>query len=398
MHGGPVCCGAGRSCRDLKEQRTTDGELRTEVSMGRITAVWISLALLWACSSPTGVADPVRRLIVTSYLMPGTDTVVKVRRTVASERFYAGLEDTVAAAQVQIESAGRVTELAEDAAEPGTYRVSAAALPVVSGATYALRVVAGDQELTATTTVPGPVAVTQVSADTVVYYQQFGDLYGELVHPGQFRWSRSEGAAGYGVIVTAPAVRAAGPVELPLTGRLRQLMERRAALAATGSPDTLAALDRQIDALRLWLAANVSLVRSPGDTIRWLRDSEQADWDAIAAKDWDEARQWQERMERLFQASRTEYFVPPDTLRSDYWWAGIRFEGECRVRVLAVDRNYFDYAATAANGLSGNDGDRGPVFHTRGGFGVFGSCTQDSFSVFARRSDDGLGLKIMARH
>ncbi len=366
--------------------------------MRRTGAVLASLVLLWACTSPTGIAKPTRRLIVTSYLTPGTDTVVKVRRTVASERFYAGLEDTVAGARVQIESGGRFTELAEDAAEPGTYRALAAALPVVSGSTYSLRVVDGDQVLTASTTVPGPVAVTEVSADTVVYYQEFGGLYGELVHPGQFRWSPSEGAAGYDIIVTAPQVRVASPVALPLTGRLRQLLERRSNLAAAGDPDTLAALDRQIESLRSWLAANVSLVRAPGDTIRWLRDSEQADWDSIVAKDWDEARQWQERMERLFQASRTEYFVPPDTLRSDYWWAGIRFEGECRVRVLAVDRNYFDYAATAANGMSGNDGDRGPVFHTTGGFGVFASCTQDSFRVLARRSDDGLGLKIVARH
>ncbi|MFA6112181.1 MAG: hypothetical protein WDA75_25770, partial [Candidatus Latescibacterota bacterium] len=114
----------------------------------------------------------------------------------------------------------------------------------------------------------------------------------------------------------------------------------------------------------------------------------------IEGKNWTEARKWQERMDRLFWSSRVDYFVPVDSLRSDYWWAGVRFEGECRVRVQAADQNYLDYYATAQNGMSGNDGDKGPVFHVEGGYGVFGSYTEDAFSVIARRSDDGTGLKV----
>ena len=76
-----------------------------------------------------------------------------------------------------------------------------------------------------------------------------------------------------------------------------------------------------------------------------------------------------------------------DTLRSDFLWWGVRFTGDYRITLQAADTNYFDYYTTAFNGLSGADGDAGPIFRTEGGLGVFGSYNAESFTVFARRDD-----------
>ena len=82
-----------------------------------------------------------------------------------------------------------------------------------------------------------------------------------------------------------------------------------------------------------------------------------------------------------------DYWIPADTLRSDFWWWGVRFTGDYRITLQSVDSNYFDYYTTLFNGRSGADGDAGPIFHTEGGLGVFGSYSADSFTIFARRED-----------
>lgn len=356
--------------------------------------IGVALALATGCSNPSEVQVIEQELVAVGFLVPGRDTEVRVRQTMAPERYYEGLEDTLAGATVEIEHDGRAYPLAEDRREPGTYRIGGADMPVVSGETYRLRVEHEGRELRAVTTVPDPLRITEVSEDTIIYYQEYGDLYGDLVHPGQFRWSPSDGAAGYVVIVDDPEIRTLNEPSLPLTGDLDALIRQRIELANLVSADSLAALDRRIDEVQRYLAENVSLVRAAGDTIRWLRDREQEEWDEIEGKDWSEGKKWRERLDRLFWSSRVDYFVPVDSLRSDYWWVGVRFEGECRVRVQAADRNYFDYYATAQNGMSGNDGDKGPLFHVEGGAGLFGSYTEDAFQVIARRSDDGVGLKV----
>ncbi|MFA6107443.1 MAG: DUF4249 family protein, partial [Candidatus Latescibacterota bacterium] len=294
----------------------------------RDLGIGVALALATGCSNPSEVQVSEQELVAVGFLVPGQDTEVRVRQTVAPERYYDGLEDTLAGATVEIEHAGRAYSLVEDRSEPGTYRIDEADMPVVSGETYRLRVEHEGRELRATTTVPGPLSITEVSEDTIIYHQEYGDLYGELVHPGQFRWGASDGAAGYVVIVDDPEIRTLGEPSLPLTGELDALIRQRAELGDQGNADSLAALDRRIEALRRYLAENVTLVRAPGDTIRWLRDREQEEWDEIEGKNWSEARKWQERMDRLFWSSRVDYFVPVDSLRSDYWWAGVRFEGE----------------------------------------------------------------------
>ncbi|MEW6750247.1 MAG: DUF4249 family protein [Candidatus Latescibacterota bacterium] len=360
-------------------------------------ALLAGLSLGWGCSSPSQVEDPEQKLVVQAYLVPGQDTEVRMRHMLPPGRYYDGLEDTVRGARVQIAVDGATFVLSERADEPGTYAVPSRVMEVVSGGTYALTVTDGDRQARASTVVPFPVEITQVTADTIVYYQQYGDSYGELMHPGEFRWTRSPNAAGYVVIVESPEVRSLSEPALPLTADLDTLLAWRQRAAGMVGQDSLDALDRRIAALRAYFEANVSLLRPNGEEVRWLRDRDQEDWDKIDGKDWSEGKRWRERMDKLFFGRSIDFWVPADTLRSDYWWLGVRFEGEYRVTVQAADRNYMDYYQTSFNGQSGNDGDKGPVFHVENGFGVFGSYAADSFGLQSVRGDSATSLKVLAR-
>ncbi len=64
-------------------------------------------------------------------------------------------------------------------------------------------------------------------------------------------------------------------------------------------------------------------------------------------------------------------------------WFAIFFEGRYRVRIFAVDRNWYDLIRTLPalggdnSGFGGNAGDRfeKPTFHVEGGIGLFGSAS-----------------------
>lgn len=183
----------------------------------------------------------------------------------------------------------------------------------------------------------------------------------------------------------------------PLTGDLDTLLARRQRLQGLVSADSLAALDRRIADLRGYFSENVTLLQADGDTLRWLRDREQQDWDEIEGKDWTDGRKWRERRQKLDQNRVVSYWIPADTLRGDYWWAGLRFEGEYQVVLQAADQNYFDYFTTAFNGLSGDDGDKGPLLHVEGGLGLFGSYTEDSFRVQVYRGSQGQPKLVVRR-
>ena len=354
-------------------------------------------ALLWCgCSNPSEVEDPEQVLIVQAYLVPGQDAEVKLRQTIRPDRFYDGREDTVSGAAVEILVGDQTFALSENGREPGTYRIAAGIMPISSGRTYHLRVTHGHRQARASSTVPELAEIVEVSADTIVYFQRYASLYGELAHPGEFRWRRSPDAAGYVVIVEAVEVRSLPTAALPLTADLDSLIALREGLAAASDPDT-SELDARIESLRAYFEANISLVGADGSTIRWLRDRDQAAWDEIDRESWSEGKKWRKKREQLFFSRLVDYWVPADTLRGDYWWLGVRFEGEYRIRLQAVDRNYLDYFTTSFNGQSGNDADKGPLFHVTGGVGVFGSYAEDSFRVWAERGKEGQSLKIVSR-
>jgi len=356
------------------------------------------LALLTlSCSNPTEVESPPPALLVQAYLTPGEDPRVVLRQTLPPEQFYDGREAPLSGAQVEVTSNGQRYLLSEDPAEPGAYALPAAQLAIESGRTYQLQVRYQQHQLQASTTVPDPVRITEISADSLVYFQLFGDLFGDLTHPGEFRWTKPANTAGYVVRIEALEVRNLPVTADPLTGDLDTLIALRQRLQGQASADSLAALDQQIESLRKYFSENISLVRAEGDTMRWLRDRQQEDWDEIEGKDWSEGKKWRERRQILNENNVVDYWIPADTLRGDYWWLGLRFEGEYQVVLHAADQNYFDYFTTAFNGLSGDDGDKGPLFHVEGGLGLFGSYTEDSFRVQVYRGSLGQPKLVVRR-
>ena len=75
-------------------------------------------------------------------------------------------------------------------------------------------------------------------------------------------------------------------------------------------------------------------------------------------------------------------------------WFAIYFKGRYKVKIFAIDRNWFDLARTVpelaggGGGFGGNAGDdfERPIFHVIGGIGIFGSASMDSvgFTVHPR--------------
>lgn len=345
--------------------------------------LWVACAALSAsCSNPSEVATPEQRLYVQAYLTPGLDPEVQVLETVPPAEFYDGLDRFVSGADVVIRTWDRDVSLSEDPRRAGTYTAGRDVLPVVEGATYYLEVTEGARQLRAHTTVPHRADVTRVIGDTIVYRQLYGDLFGNLVHPGEFYWNRSPDAAGYVIIVEAVDVRSLPKTADPLTADLDSLVARwHRAVEAGVDADSLIVLERRAQDLESYFEQNISLVSPNGDTLRWLRDREQEDWDEIDGDDKTVGARWRDKRDKLYWSRALDYWVPADSTHSDFWWAGVRFAGTYRVTLQAADTNYFDYNTTAFNGNSGADSDEGPIFHVEGGLGVFGSYSRDSFLV-----------------
>ena len=341
------------------------------------------------CSNPSEVESPEQLLYVEAFLTPGQDPEVKVLETIPPQEFYDGLDRFVSGADVVIRTVDRSATLGEDPARVGTYTTSHDVLPVVEGQTYRLEVTDGARQLRAHTTVPHRAEVTRVVGDTIVYYQIFGDLFGDLVHPGEFYWTRSPNAAGYVIVVEAVDVRSLPLTAEPLAADLDSLLaQQEHAVEAHVSADSLVVLERKIEALESYFEENISLVSPNGDTLPWLRDWQQEEWDDIDdEEEWTEGKKWRERREELYWHRVIDYWMPADSTRGDFWWAGVRFAGTYQVTLQAADTNYFDYNTTAFNGNSGADSDEGPIFHVEGGLGVFGSYSQDSFLVESVRGD-----------
>ena len=357
----------------------------------------ILLLALSACTKPNEIEDHPQSLLVEAFLSPDRPVEVELRRTLAPGRFYEGLEDTVADARVEIAVDGERFTLLEDPRRPGTYSIDQEDLQVESGKSYQIIATSGDQSLTASTTVPQPSLITEVTADTITYLQKYSDLYGDLIHPGEFFWTPSRDAAGYIIIVEAVDVQSLPASADALTADLDTLLSRRERLAGEVSADSIQAIAQQIEQLRSILRQGISRVTASGDTLLYLRDREEEDWRDIDGKDWTEGKKWRERRDFLFGDRYVNYWIPADSTRSDFWWLGVRFEGEYQIRLQAADQNYFDYFSTAFNGLSGNDGDQGPLFHVDGGTGVFGSYAEDSRRVIARRGEDVPLFKMLPR-
>ncbi len=82
----------------------------------------------------------------------------------------------------------------------------------------------------------------------------------------------------------------------------------------------------------------------------------------------------------LFRAEESELYVP---------WEGIYHAGRYKVRLFAVDRNWFDLVRTDNIDSERGSGEAGqsfqrPLFHIENGIGLFASASVDSFGFFIR--------------
>ena len=84
----------------------------------------------------------------------------------------------------------------------------------------------------------------------------------------------------------------------------------------------------------------------------------------------------------LFRAEEGELYVP---------WDGIYYAGRYKVRLYAVDRNWYDLVRTDNIDADRGTGEAGesfqrPLFHVENGIGLFASASVDSFGFFVRPS------------
>ena len=70
-------------------------------------------------------------------------------------------------------------------------------------------------------------------------------------------------------------------------------------------------------------------------------------------------------------------------------WFAIYFEGRYKVKIYAIDENWFDLVRSSPDlggspGFGGNAGDNfeAPIFHVEGGIGLFGSAAVDSVGFY----------------
>ena len=82
----------------------------------------------------------------------------------------------------------------------------------------------------------------------------------------------------------------------------------------------------------------------------------------------------------LFRAEESELYLP---------WDGIYYMGRYKVRLYAVDRNWYDLVRTDNIDSERGTGEAGqsfqrPLFHVENGIGLFASASVDSFGFFVR--------------
>lgn len=78
-------------------------------------------------------------------------------------------------------------------------------------------------------------------------------------------------------------------------------------------------------------------------------------------------------------------------------WFAIFFEGRYHIRILAVDQNWYDLIRSSpafggnTGGFGGNAGDQfeRPIFHVRGGIGLFGSASLDEIGIYVAPKPEG---------
>ena len=253
-----------------------------------------------------------------------------LRRTAAPGTPYAREEAALNNAEVTLSSGGATFVYLPDPSVPGRYLPPTDAPPIAPDTEYALRVVPENGlEVRAITQTPSRIHIAELAL-------MDENIAAELRQLSLF----SDGA-----VYSAPANQleyAVGVLEI----RLQQ-------------PGRAAAYQFGIENLE---SASPLLIESDF----FDEEGESRDRDETSA---------------LVRLDGTALFMP---------WEGVFYAGRHRVKLFAVDRNWFDLVRTDNIGANRETGEAGqgfqrPLFHIENGIGLFASAAVDSFGFFIRR-------------
>ena len=257
---------------------------------------------------------------------------VQVRRTVAPGDPYSAASAALADAQVSIHHGDAVFEYRPDPVAAGRYLPPAGAPSVEPGSTYELRVVTDtDPEVRATTQTPPRMRI--------------------------------------GEVVLLDDDREAG--EYREVGRLRLFSE---------TDDVYQAAENQLEYTRGVLEVRLD---HDGEAVSYQFGVTNLEPNSplLIDSDWLDEDEFERReTSPLLRSDDGAVYLP---------WYGIYYAGRHKIRLYAVDENWYDLVRTDNVGSDRGAGEAGqgfqrPLFHIENGIGLFASACIDSFGFFVR--------------
>ncbi|HQK21744.1 MAG TPA: DUF4249 family protein [Candidatus Latescibacteria bacterium] len=302
----------------------------TKTALHRLSIASVVALTVAGCGLDPVSPAPREQLIIQAFLSPGAPVDnIRLTRTMDPATYYEGIAQTpVSGAVVVLRHGVSVDTLSELAA--GIY--GNPSLIVQAGQTYSIAVTHGVHSLAAETTVPTPVTVSAQtngapsryvpSADTLVFPREYA-------YPDSFPDRATISPKPFKIFWT-PSVGIEG-YQIAITAR---------DTSGTGL----------------------------------LRLGDYNDW---KAGDYRNARKRQREVTLTYPAF-------PDSLSSDLFWVGFKYQGRYDIIVFAMDRNFYNYFMSSGGGNSGADYDTGVTNYVRGGLGVFGSYAADTVRTFIK--------------
>lgn len=299
-------------------------------SFARFSFALASGLALAGCGLDSVGPAPREQLIIQAFLSPDAAVDnIRLTRTMDPGTYYEGITQTPVSGALAIlrhgTSVDTLTELT-----PGVY--GKPSLIVQAGQTYAIEVAQGVHLLTATTTVPTPISTTSqingvpsryiLAADTLLFPKEYA-------YPDSFPDRASISPKPFRVVWT-PSSGIAG-YQIAITAR-----------------DTTGTGFLRVDDYEDW---------------------KKGDFRNVFAR--------QRQMTLTYPAF-------PDSLSSDLFWVGFKYQGPYDIIVFAMDRNFFNYFMSSGGGNTGADYDTGVANYVRGGLGVFGSYAADTVRTFIK--------------
>ncbi|GAB3987584.1 hypothetical protein GCM10028807_08200 [Spirosoma daeguense] len=307
----------------------------------------VLIGLIAGCDSlrqevePKGLVQQGEKLVVTSFISP-QDTVLTVLLARSSSVLGISHEyPYVPQATVTLSDGVKIVTLQESTSNSSFgggprlyYRAKASELPIVVGKTYTLKAIAyGVSEVTATCTIPNPVALEQVSIDTALT-TEFGDRRKNYF--ARLRWRDPAGQANF--------YRIAGNNEYPV---------RMFVGPAPSTPNT-----------------------TPRDSILYFIGNWSFDNRSLLS---DQNRDGQEMVSERVRLAPSSY-----TLINGVWTA-TKPAGKLEAYLLNVDENYYRYhdAIERQNQVRDNPFAE-PVLipsNVQGGYGCFGAYNRSTLTM-----------------